>query len=65
MNKQGEMESKYSISRLSALKNTYGIYIINIPFTEITFGKHTLARLLKKIKVLLEETGIDVSNNQE
>ena len=35
------------------------------PFSEITFEKDTLARLPKEEKVFREETGMDVSNNQE
>ena len=35
------------------------------PFSEITFVKDTLARLTVEVKVFLEETGMDVSNNQE
>ena len=35
------------------------------PFSKITFGKDTLARLPVEVKVFLEETGTNVSNNQE
>ena len=34
-------------------------------FLEITFGKDTLVRLQEEVKVLPEENGIDVPNNQE
>ena len=33
------------------------------PFSEITFGKVTFARLPEEVKVFLEGTGMGVSNN--
>ena len=35
------------------------------PFSEIMIAKDTLARLPEEVKVLLEETGMDFSDNQE
>ena len=53
-----------SISRLNALKNTHSVYM-KPSLLEITFGKYTLGRLAEEVKVFLEETGRNVSNNQE
>ena len=55
MNKQGEMDSKTECH----------VHYEAFPFSEITFGKDALARLPEKVIVFLEETGMDVSNNQE
>ena len=73
MNKQGEMDSKlcplYIHFKAECLKEyarrIHDVHYEAFPFSEITFGKDTLARLPEEVKVFLEETGMDVSNNQE
>ena len=73
MNKQGEMDSKlcplYIYFKAECLKEyarrIHDVHYEAFPFSEITFGKDTLARLPEEVKVFLEETGMDVSNNQE
>ena len=73
MNKQGEMVSKYCplyINFQAECLKEYAQRIHNVhyeafPFSEIWFGKDTLARLPEEVKVFLEGTGMDVSNNQE
>ena len=73
INKHGEMDSKlcplYIHFKAKCLKE-YARRIHDVPyeafpFSEITFGKDTIARLPEKVRVFLEETGMDVSNNQE
>ena len=71
MNKQGEMDSKYCPLYIHFKAECFKEYARCIhdvhheafPFLEIMFGKDTLARLPEEVKPLLEETGMDVSNN--
>ena len=73
MNKQGKMDSKYSplYIHLKAeilkefIRRIHEVHYEDFPFSEIMFGKDTLARLPEEVKAFLEETGIDVSNNRE
>ena len=73
MNKQGEMDSKYYSLyihfKAECLKEyaerIHHVHYEAFTFSEITFGKDTLARLPEEVKVFLEETGMDVPNNQE
>ena len=73
MNKQGEVDSKlcplYIHFKAKCLKEyaqrIHDVHYEGFPFSEIMFGKDTLARLPEEVKVFLEETGMDVSNNQE
>ena len=73
MNKQSEIDSKlwplYFHFKAECLKEyarrIHDVHYEAFPFSEITFGKDTLARLSKEVKVFLEENGTDVSNNQE
>ena len=60
MNRQGEMDSKLYIHfKAECLKEyarrVHDVHYEAFPFSEITFGKDTLARLPKKVKVFLEE----------
>ena len=73
MNKQGEMDSKlcplYIHFKAQYLKEyarrIHDVHYEAFPFSEITFGKDTLAKLPEEVKVFLEETCMDVSNNQD
>ena len=73
MNNQDEMDSKYCPLyihfKAECLKEytrrIHDVHYEACPFSENTFGKDTFARLPEKEKVFLEETGVDVSNNQE
>ena len=73
MNKQGEMGSKYCplYIHLKAeclkeyARRRYDVHYEAFPFSEIAFGKDALAGLPEEVKVFLEETGMDVSKNQE
>ena len=73
VNKHGEMDLKlcplYIHFKAECLKEyarrIHDVHYEAFPFSEITFGKDTLARLPEEVKVFLEETGMDVSNNQE
>ena len=73
MNKQGEMDSKYCPLyihfKAECLKEyarrLHNVHFEAFPFAEIMFGKDTLARLPEEVKVFIEETGTDESNNRE
>ena len=73
LNKQGEIDSKYCPLyihfKAECLKehaqHIHGVHYEAFPFPEIMFGKDILARLPEQVKVFFEETGMDVSNNQE
>ena len=47
------------------LRRIHDVHYESFPFSGITFGKDTLARLPEEVKVFLEETGMDVPSNQE
>ena len=72
-NKQGEMDSKvcplYIHFKAECLKEyarrIHDVHYEAFPFSEISFEKDALTRFQKEVKVFLEETGMDVSNNQE
>ena len=67
------MDSKYCLLYIHLKAECLKEYVQRIhdvhyeafPFSEITFGKSILARLSEEVKVFLEETGMDVSNNHE
>ena len=73
MNKPGEMDSKYCplyIHFKAECLQEYAWCIHDVHykaflFSEITFGKDKLTILSEEVKVFLEETGMDVSNNHE
>ena len=73
MNKQGEMDSKLCPLHIHVkaeclkeyARRIHDVHYEAFPFSEITFEKDTLARLPEEVKIFLEETGMDVSNNQE
>ena len=73
MNKPGEMDSKYYplyIHFKAECLQEYAWCIHDVHykaflFSEITFGKDKLTILSEEVKVFLEETGMDVSNNHE
>ena len=73
MNKQGEMDSKYCPLyihfKAECLKEyarrLHNVHYEAFPFVEIMFGKDTPARLPEEVKVFIEETGTDESNNRE
>ena len=46
-------------------RRIHDVHYEAFPFSEITFGKNTLARLPGEVKVFLKETDMDVTNNQE
>ena len=46
-------------------RRLHNVHYEAFPFVEIMFGKDTPARLPEEVKVFIEETGMDVSNNQE
>ena len=73
MNKQGELDSKYCPLHIhfkaECLKEyaqrIHDVHYEALTLSEITFGKYELTTLPEKVKALLEENGMDVSNNQE
>ena len=73
MNKQGEMDSKYCPLYIhfkaecleEYARRLHNVHFEAFPFAEIMFGKDTLARLPEEVKVFIEETGTDESNNRE
>ena len=73
MNKQGEMDSKlyllYINFKAECLKGyarrIHDVHYEAFPFSDISFEKDALTRFQKEVKVFLQETGMDVSNNQE
>ena len=73
MNKQSDMDSKccplYIHFKVECLeeyvRRIHDVHYEASPFSGITFGKDTLARLPEEVKVFLEETGMDVPSNQE
>ena len=61
MNRQGEMDSKLYIHfKAECLKEyarrVHDVHYEAFHFSEVTFGKDTLARLPKKVNVFREET---------
>ena len=46
-------------------RRIHDVHYKALPFSEITFGKDTLTRFSKEVKVFLEESCVDVSNNRE
>ena len=63
MNNQGEMDSKYCALyiylKAECLKvyaqRMHNVHYESFPFSEITFGKDKLARLLEEVKAILEK----------
>ena len=46
-------------------RRIHNLHYEAFPFSDIAFGKEILARSLEEVKFFLEETSIDMSNNQD